>query len=141
VTGVGEHRDAPAEVVERLRAICLALPDAYEEPAWVGTRWCVRRKTFAHVAPIEDGWPPAFAKVAGTDGPCTVLVFRSAGEELEMLQNAGPPFLDAGWGRDAVGVFVDDGTDWTEVTELLTESYCVMAPATLVDRVDRPEEA
>jgi hypothetical protein len=135
-----DHQDAPPEVLDRVRPICLGLPESYEERAWVGTRWCVRKKTFAHVATIEDGWPPAFARVAGTDGPCTLLVFRATGEELEMLQNAGPPYLNAGWGRDAVGLTIDGDTDWTEVAELLTESYCVMAPKKLAALVARPPE-
>ena len=33
---------------------------------------------------------------------------------------------------------VDEDTDWDEVTELLTESYCVMAPQKLVALLDRP---
>jgi hypothetical protein len=136
---VRDHQDAPPDVLERLRPLCLGLPEVHEERAWVGTRWCVRTKTFAHVATVVDGWPPAFARVAETDGPCTILVFRSQGDELEMIQNAGPPFLNAGWGRDAVGLFVDDDTDWDEVKELLTESYCVMAPKALAAQVDRPQ--
>jgi hypothetical protein len=55
-----------------------------------------------------------------------------------MLMHAGHPFFYAGWGRDAIGLVLDDGTDWDEVDELLTESYCVMAPKQLVARVDRP---
>jgi hypothetical protein len=31
-----------------------------------------------------------------------------------------------------------DDVDWHEVAELVTESYCVMAPPTLAARVDRP---
>lgn len=33
---------------------------------------------------------------------------------------------------------LDDETDWDEVAELLTDSYCLQAPAHLVERVDRP---
>jgi hypothetical protein len=44
--------------VAELRAICLGLPEAREERAWVGTRWMVGKKTFAHVLTVEDGWPP-----------------------------------------------------------------------------------
>ena len=135
---MAEPDEVAPELLARLRALCLDLPEAYEEPAWVGTRWCVKKRTFAHIATVEDGWPPAFARIAETDGPCTVLIFRSEGEELEVLQQAGPPYLDAGWGRDAVGLFIDDGTDWEEVAELLVESYCVMAPPTLAALVDRP---
>ena len=30
--------DVPDDVEARLAALCLALPDSYEERAWVGTR-------------------------------------------------------------------------------------------------------
>jgi len=46
------------EIVERIGAVCLALPEAREEDAWVGTRWRVRTKTFAHVLTVDAGWPP-----------------------------------------------------------------------------------
>ena len=58
-----------AEVVRRVGAVALALPDVVEEDAWVGTRWRIRTKTFAHVVPIEDGRPDAYATAAGTAGP------------------------------------------------------------------------
>lgn len=120
--------DVPPEAVKRLRAVCSALPDAYEEQAWAGTRWRVRGKTFAHVLGIEfDGGALERA-----------LVFRSEGEELEMLRHAGPPFRVLGWGRDALGLTNDDDTDWDEVAELVTESFCVMAPKKLAAQVDRP---
>ena len=67
----------PAEVVAELRSMCLGLPEAYEEQAWVGTRWRIRGRTFAHVPPIESGWPPVYARAAKTDGPSWVLTFRS----------------------------------------------------------------
>ena len=43
-----DYADVPADILAGLRAACLALPDAYEEQAWAGTRWCVRKRTFAH---------------------------------------------------------------------------------------------
>ncbi len=70
--------------------------------------------------------------------PSVVLSFRSAGDELEMLRHAGYPFFALGWGRDAMGMVLDDGTDWDEVRELLTESFCVLAPKKLIALVDRP---
>lgn len=51
-----------------------------------------------------------------------------------------PSFL-LGWGRNAVGMVLDDDTDWDEVTEIVTESYCVLAPEKLVALVDRPPVA
>ena len=112
-------------ILTRLRSVCLALPEVYEEQAWVGTRWRVRGRTFAHVLTIESGSPRAFAQAAGTDGPATVLTFRSSGPELESLRHAG--------------LLLYDGTDWAEVGELLVESYCVRAPRKLAALVVRPE--
>ena len=67
-----------------------------------------------------------------------VLSFRSAGYELEVLRNAGHPFFVLGWG-DAIGMELDADTDWDEVRELLTESFCVLAPRKLIALVDRPD--
>ena len=120
--------DVPDDVEVRLRECCLALPDAYEERAWVGTRWMVRKRTFAHVLGVEVD-----------TSALVVLSFRSAGDELEVLRNAGHPFFVLGWGRDAIGMALDAATDWDEVRELLTESFCVLAPQKLIALVDRPD--
>ena len=124
------------DAVSRLRAMCSALPEAREEQAWVGTRWRIRTKTFAHVVPIADGWPPAYVEAAGTPGSATVLTLRASGDELAALQAAGPPFFKPVWFADIIGVVLDDGTDWTEVGELVTESYCLLAPKRLAALVD-----
>jgi hypothetical protein len=34
---------------------------------------------------------------------------------------------------------LDGETDWDEVQEIVTESYCVLAPKKLVALVERPE--
>lgn len=123
--------DVPDEIVERLRDMLLALPDVHEQTAWKGTRWRVRNTTFASVIAIdfED------------DGRRRVVVaFHSSGEEYEVLCRAGPPFLVLGWGRKALGMVLDGDTDWDEVRELLTESYCVRAPKKLAAQVERPPE-
>jgi len=96
---------APA-ILERLRTVCLALPEAREEAAWVGTRWRIRTRTFAHVLVIDDGWPPAYARAAATDGPATVVMFRSAGPELAALIGAGPPYFTTPWRADEIGIAI-----------------------------------
>jgi hypothetical protein len=127
------------ELLAGVRAVALALPEAYEEPAWVGTRWRIRGRTFAHLLTIEGGRPQSHARAAGTSGPACILTFRSSGLELESLRRAGPPFFAAHWRGDEVGLRLDDGVDWAEVRELLTDSYCLLAPGRLVAAVDRPE--
>jgi hypothetical protein len=133
-----EHADVPREIVAELRSVCLGLPEVYEEPAWVGTRWRIRKQTFAHVLTIDAGWPPAYARAAGSNGPITVVTFRSSGRELEALGHAGHPFFRPVWFPDIVGMVLDAGVDWDEVGELLTESYCILAPKKLGELVDRP---
>lgn len=134
-----EYADVPPKVLAKARAICLALPDAYEEEAWTGVRWRVRKRTFAHVLTVGGETDSAHTRAARVDRPTTLVTFRSSGPELEMLRAAGHPFFDAGWGRDVVGMILEAATDWDEVAELLTESYCVLAPKKLVAQVDRPE--
>lgn len=125
--------DVAPETIDRVRSVCLRLPEAYEEQAWVGTRWLVRKKTFAHILMIDAGYPPAYARAAGTDGPACVLTFRSP--ELD-LEKQGPPFFYGGWGRNVIGLELGDDVDWDEVAELLVESYCLLAPKKLAEQVD-----
>lgn len=130
--------DVPIAVLDRLRSICAALPETYQEPAWIGTRWRVRKRTFAHVVMVEAESDGPFARAAGADSDRTVVTFRAPADEVDALTNAGHPFFHAGWGRNVVGMVLDEGTDWGEVEELLTESFCMLAPAKLVARVERP---
>jgi hypothetical protein len=136
--GLTDDLEVPPAVLDRLRPVCLGLPETYEEPAWVGTRWRIRAKTFAHVLRVAPGRPPVHAREASVDGPNTVLIFRSQGPELEVLTDTGYPFYRPEWGRDVVGMILRADVDWAEVAELLTDSYCVQAPRKLVRLVDRP---
>jgi hypothetical protein len=56
------------------------------------------------------------------------------------LRSAGHPFFGPRWRADEVGMVLDAAVDWDEVAELLTESYCVLAPKKLVELVDRPTD-
>lgn len=108
--------------LEPVRAVALSLPDAHEGAAWVGTRWRVRGKTFAHLLEVVGGTPAGHARALGSDGPATVLMFRSGGPELDALRTVGAPFLAPVWRGDEVGLVVGGTTDWPEVAELVTES-------------------
>ena len=136
--GPGDDGEVPADVLARLRSVCLDLPETHEEQAWTGVRWRVRTRTFAHVLLVASGWPPAYARAVGRDGPALVLMFRSGGLEVVALRSTGRPFFAPPWRVDEVGLEVDHATDWDEVADLVTESYCVVAPKPLVARVVRP---
>ncbi|HEX6685591.1 MAG TPA: MmcQ/YjbR family DNA-binding protein [Candidatus Limnocylindrales bacterium] len=118
--------DVPPDILDRLRAICLALPETYEEPAWIGTRWRIRQRTFAHGYAVESA-----------ENACA-LTFRAPGDEFEALISGGHPFYRPGWGTDVVRMALDGDAgeiDWEEITELLTDSYCVLAPKRLAAKV------
>ena len=106
-----------------MRAVCAALADAREHEAWTGTSWRRGDVTFAHVVEITDGWPPAYARAFETDGPVTVVTFQAAPDEYEALRAAGHPFHHPPWRPGIVGVVVHGATDWTEVGELVVDSY------------------
>ncbi len=127
--------DVVPELLDRVRAICLALPEAYEESAWIGVRWRIRKRTFAHIVTVDDDSTSVFKEVFALEGEATAVTFRAQGDELLALREHGHPFYYAGWGRDVMGMHLDDTTDWSEVAELLTDSYCVLAPRKLAERV------
>lgn len=114
----------PQEWVRQLRAILCALPECVEEPAWVGTRWRVRQATVAHVFGGED---QRFR-----------ITFRAESSELLAYENLGEPYFRSEWGGNVVGLLLDEDTDWSEVAEAVTDSYCLLAPRKLAAQVPRP---
>ena len=120
-----DYIDVPAEIVRRVRIACAHLPDAYEEPAFAGVRWRIRGRTLVHVVTVDR-----------EPRPVTSMTFFAAGEERDVLLAVGDPFFP-GWGDGLVAMVLrEDGTtDWGEVKELLTESYCLLAPKKLIARL------
>ncbi len=113
----------------RLREICLALPEAHEVEAWGEPTFRVKNKLFAMFAAANKhhggGRPGIWCKAA-------------PGNQELMIQHAPtkffrPPYVGtSGW----VGVYLDGDVDWTEVAELLTDSYRLIAPKKLLKALD-----
>ena len=116
--------DVPPSILDRLRPICQGLPEAYEEPAWIGIRWRIRKRTIAHVYSPGD--------------PAVVMTFRVPAGELLGLTGNGFPYFRADWGHNVVRAVLGDHTDWAEIAELLTDSYAEIAPKFLVARLALP---
>ena len=114
----------PDELVRRLDAILTAFPQCEAEDAWTGTRWRVGSATVAHVFGGEDQQ--------------LRIVFRAEPDEVMAFEHLGDPYFRTGWSANAVGMILDHRTDWAELSELLTDSYCIQAPATLASQVERP---
>jgi hypothetical protein len=119
-----ERPEVPRVMLRRLRAIMSGLPSCLEEEAWVGVRWRVRGATVAHAFGGED--------------QLFRVVFRAEPDEVMAFEHLGPPYFRTGWGRNVVGMLLDERTDWVELAELLTDSYCLQAPAKLAEQVPRP---
>jgi len=113
-----------ANPTQRLRQICLALPEATEKEAWGDPTWRVRDKIFA-MEKRGDGRISVWFKAP--EGSQEVLV-GSDGERFFV-----PPYVGhKGW----VGMRLDRKPDWKEVELLIGRSYRMTAPKRLVASSD-----
>lgn len=119
-TSLNNYLDVPEHLVAEVRAACAHLPEAYEEQAFEGVRWRIRGNTAVHVVTRDH---PEL-------GPVTTMTVHASPLDLEMLVATGDPFYP-GWGGGLVAMVLRDNTDWTEVKELVTDSYCLLAPKKL----------
>ena len=62
-------------------------------------------------------------------------------DELDALVRIGFPYFKPVWSPTIAGIHLTPETDWAEVAELVTESYCLLAPKKLVALVERPAQA
>lgn len=111
------------ETLERLRAICLALPEAVEDAAGVGNpAWKVRGKIFAmrHSLHEVERWS---VWCRAPPGAQELLVAADAERFFR------PPYVG---GRGWVGVYLEVRVDWDELADLIEESWRMTAPKRLV---------
>ena len=109
---------------ERLRAICLALPEAGERETWERPTFRVRDKIFA-MQQDSDGRPSVWCKAP--PGSQTVLV------GADPARFFAPPYLGPkGW----VAMRLDRRPDWDEVAKLVRRSYRLVAPRKLAMLVE-----
>ena len=114
----------PETPTERLRAICLDLPQATEKEAWGDPTFRIRDKIFA-MEKRGDGRISVWCKAP--QGSQAVLV--GADPELFFV----PPYVGhKGW----VGMRLDRDPDWDEVARLVARSYKMIAPKKLAALVE-----
>jgi hypothetical protein len=111
--------------LERLRELCLALPEVTEKVSHGEPTWFVRR-TFVMFADHHHDDRLAFwcAAPSGTQ------------EELvaaDPQRYFRPPYVG---GRGWLGVYLDVDVDWAEVGEIVTDAYREVAPRKLVAGLD-----
>jgi hypothetical protein len=120
--------EVPEDIVERVRALCLALPEVtvrvdYPRSSARSTAWSydIRRRSFCLLVAAEDP----------SGEPVPLLVLRADPEERRALLASGHPYFPSRASRDRLGVLLTDDTDWAEIGELVTESYRILAPKKL----------
>lgn len=118
------------DALQRVRAMCLALPEAFEVETW-------EHPTFR----VGSGKGKIFCGTAA-DGS-TVTMKADPGEHAALLQAGEPFFMPPYVGTKSwIGVRTDHAaTDWAEVAELIATSYCLVAPARLARQVTAPPQA
>lgn len=115
-------KGAPADLLERFRALCLALPEATEVEAWGHPTFRVRDKIFASIGGEGGEWSIG---VKVTPELQSGLVDRDA--RFSIAKYVGKH----GW----ISMRVDGPVEWREVSALVEESYRLIAPKALVARL------
>src|ERR1700722_17334161 len=125
--------EVPEDMVERVRTLCLALPEVTVRADYSLTRvrstaqsFDIRRRSFCLLV----------AREGPTGKPVPLLVLRADPDEREALLSIGHPFFAPRAGRDRLGVLLTDHTDWKEIRELVTDSYRILAPKKLTALLD-----
>ena len=107
------------DVRERLRGICLSLPEAVEKEAWGDPTWRVRDKIFA-MEKRGDGRISLWCKAP----PGSQMVLVGADPDRFFV----PPYVGhKGW----IGMRLDTSPDWKEVRAVVARSYRLIAPKRL----------
>ena len=113
--------------LDRLRALCLALPEVTERLSHGEPTWFVRgKKTFVMFADRHHDdrvaiWcaaPPGAQEARVSADPTHYFV---------------PPYVG---GRGWLGVYLDVPVDWDEVADVITNAYRQIAPQRLVAQLD-----
>jgi predicted DNA-binding protein (MmcQ/YjbR family) len=120
--------ELPEDIVKRIRAVCLALPEvtvrvdeSLTTARSAAHSFDIRRRSFCLLVARENPAGP----------PVPLLVLRADPDERDALLSIGHPFFASRAGRDRIVVVLTDDTDWAEIRELVTESYRILAPKKL----------
>jgi hypothetical protein len=118
--------------LERLRRICLALPETTERLSHGEPTWFVRGKqAFVMYADHHHDDRLAFWCAA----PAGVQDALVAADHARFFV---PPYVGTrGW----LGVWLDVPVDWDEIAGLVTDAYSMVAPKRLSAQLDRHDPA
>lgn len=119
--------------LERLRRLCLSLPETSERLSHGEPTWFIQgKKTFVTYADHHHDDRISFW-CAAPDGAQEILI----GTDPERFFR--PPYVGhRGW----LGVRLDvPGIDWDQIADLVTDAWRTVAPKRLLARLDAPLES
>jgi predicted DNA-binding protein (MmcQ/YjbR family) len=110
--------------IAELRKICLSFPGATEIETWEQPTFRVNGKMFA-------------ISTSDNDTQHRVTLKAPPGEQRILLETGHPFFRpryvgSKGW----IGIHLDADTDWSEIAELVEDSYRLIAPKRSIKELD-----
>lgn len=115
-----ERTPAIEAVIERVRAICLALPDSTEVIAWGEPTWRVAGKQFAMFDTHHHGSPHLSVWIPAAPGAQAGLI------EADPARFWRPPYVG---GKGWVAIIVDDAAPpWDMIGSLIAQAHQLVAP-------------
>ncbi|HUP87009.1 MAG TPA: MmcQ/YjbR family DNA-binding protein [Acidimicrobiales bacterium] len=127
----GDARSGVEAVSAAICEVCLALPETTEKAESWARNFEVRRRSFCLFLTPDSPF----------NNTVPVLVLRSTDDDREMYLAMGHPFFEIPRNNKRVGLVLSSTTDWEEVRELVTDSYCMIAPKKLIALLDLPPDA
>jgi len=114
--------------LERLRQLCLALPEAIERLSHGGPSWFAGKgRMFANYAGQHHGFEGEALWLPAPEGAQAALIARAP------LLFFRPPYVGhRGW----LGVDLSAGVDWQELAGFIEEGYRLVAAKRLVALLD-----
>jgi len=119
-----------SELIDRMRAICMAFPEVTERPSHGQPTWFVRDKSVFVTAMVHGHHDNDFPHFWCAAPPGAQAELTAAAPDRFFR----PPYVG---GRGWLGVRLDGDVDWTEIAELCEDAYRVIAPKRLVAALDQ----
>jgi predicted DNA-binding protein (MmcQ/YjbR family) len=111
----------PKGPIERVRKLCLALPDATEKTAWGEPTFRIKDKMFAMYADADNHH--------GSGRPAVWIKSTLDNQQMLIASNPDRFYKPAYVGPNGwVAVFLDKKPPWAEIKDLLEDGYQLAAP-------------
>jgi hypothetical protein len=121
---MASRKTAKRTPIDRVREICLALPEAHEVEAWGEPTFRVRNKLFAmHASANTHHGAGREAVWIASNHVAQDMVMRAKPDRYFSPPYVGP----SGW----IGAWIDRNPPWNEIAELVRDGYRLKAPKRL----------